>query len=103
MKQIPVIPFGNKHLHREKPNSFFWQFFEDRNQKDASTEGTGKDSIKDKESTPLYQEIASIWVSTEVDYNVPNNDKLINIEFDNMGTVQRRRYRKKQEIFFNKK
>ena len=42
---------------------------------------------KDKESTSLSQDIASSWVSTEVYYTVPSDDKQIKSESETMGAL----------------
>ena len=52
---------------------------------------------KDKELTRLSQDVASSWVSTEVDYTDSIDDKPTKQELKLMGNAQKIRYWNKRE------
>ena len=53
---------------------------------------------KDKESTRSFQDIVSRWVSTEVYYNIPSDDKRKKSEFEILGKEQKDITGKKEEL-----
>ena len=97
---MPGIPFGNEQQYMEKhPIVSSGSYLNTKNSKIHQLKSQTNLQSKDNESTRLSQEIASSWVSTEVDYTVSIDDKPTKPEFDNMKKLQRRRYWKNRRTF----
>ena len=69
IKQAPVIPFVNEQQYRKNTISSSVSYFKTETSKTNQLKSQTNLPLEDKESTFLSQDIAYIWVSTEVYYN----------------------------------
>ena len=92
--QVPVIPFGNEHKYR-KITDFFCLFKFTENRNINQLESHTKLPSKDKEYAPSSQDIASSFVSTEVDLTILCSVDPTSYECVTLLTAQKRHYWKK--------
>ena len=86
MRQLPIIPLDNVHYFRKKNLTIYsCTSLKTETSKMNKLNSYPKLQSKYKKSTTSYLDVASSWVSTEVDYTTVIDPKPKIEELNNMG------------------
>ena len=93
IKQLQIITLGKKHQYSKKnPHVSSSSSLNTETSKMHQFKSQPQLPSKDKESNHSYQDVASSWVPTEVDYTAPIDDKPEKYQLKLMGNAQKIRY-----------